>query len=55
MFQPVTKENESHEATDDVEFKISSEHKEFELKESTEKDNDGPLRGDSDGLKACLS
>jgi hypothetical protein len=51
----VTKENESHKATDGTEFKISSEQKESKLKESTGKDNDGPLQGEYDGLKACLT
>jgi hypothetical protein len=48
IFQPVTKE------TDGTEFKISSEQKESELKESTGKGNDGPLQGEYDGLKACF-
>jgi hypothetical protein len=49
----VTKENESHKATDGMEFKIISEQNESELKENTGKDIDG-LQSEFDGLKVCL-
>jgi hypothetical protein len=56
MFQPVTKENEDlHKATEGTELKITSQQKEYDLKESTGKDSDELLQEGDEGLKVCLT
>jgi hypothetical protein len=57
MFQPVTKENkeELQKVTEGTGLKITSQQKESEVKESTGKDSDGPLQGEGEGLKVCLT